>query len=563
MSVNSNVANQSKTKEVITETLNTLTTILSNSLGPYGSTSIIQDKLTVNHAITKDGYSILNKIKFDNEIASTILDIVKKISRSLVREVGDGSTSAIVVSNSLFKELDSLISEFKVPRKDIIDTLAKFEEVLVEFIKKEATEITEENFDIIKEIATVSNNNDEKAGQIIYNIYKEIGADGFISLELSDDVVDSYTVTKGIELNRGYITNDFANQVDKVTGEFKDALVFMSNQTLDLEDQKILADLMGEVIFDRNKPLVIISKGYSSEIANMLRINHRRDELKGRMVAIDYALATDHHRESFEDLAIYLGATIYDKFEMGQLQKFDIDKLGKCNKVTVNENTSKLIEGQGDPEAIKERIEYLNTRLEEISKREKYIDTTEDEYKIKKRIADLNCSIANLFIGGSTELEKETRKFLMEDAVFACRSALRNGYISGGNLIIPRIIDKNLDDIIEKIISDKSLFRYFNDDEKYNFIKEFSIKIKQAFRNSFETVLMNKFEDNENLIDDIISECIVNDKIYNLKTDEFEDISNTKIINSTQTDIEIMKATFSIIGLLVTSNQFVSVQYQQ
>ncbi|PTU25818.1 hypothetical protein DA469_21770, partial [Bacillus subtilis] len=208
------------------------------------------------------------------------------------------------------------------------------------------------------------------------------------------------------------------------------------------------------------------------------------------------------------------------------------------------------------------RIEYLNTRLEEINKREKYIDTTEDEYRIKKRIADLNCSIANLFIGGSTELEKETRKFLMEDAVFACRSALRNGYISGGNLIIPRIIDKNLDVIIEKIISDKSLFRYFNDVEKYNFIKEFSIKIKQAFRNSFETVLMNKFEDNENLIDDIISECIVNDKIYNLKTDEFEDISNTKIINSTQTDIEIMKATFSIIGLLVTSNQFVSVQYQ-
>ncbi|QXN70150.1 putative chaperonin GroEL [Bacillus phage vB_BspM_Internexus] len=562
MSVNSNVANQIKTKEVITETLNVLTTILSNSLGPYGSTSIIQDKLTVNHAITKDGYSILNKIKFDNEIASTILDIVKKISRSLVREVGDGSTSAIVVSNSLFKELDSLISEFKVPRKDIIDTLAKFEEVLVEFIKKEATEITEENFDIIKEIATVSNNNDEKAGQIIYDIYKEIGADGFINLELSDDVVDSYTVTKGIELNRGYITNDFANQVDKVTTEFKDALVFMSNQTLDADDSDLIGDLMGSVMFDRHKPLVIISKGYSSEIANMLRINHRRDGLED-MVAIDYALANDHHRESFEDLAIYLGATIYDKFEMGQLDKFDIDKLGKCNKVTVNENTTKLIEGQGDPQAIKERIEYLNTRLEEISKREKYIDTTEDEYKIKKRIADLNCSIANLFIGGSTELEKETRKFLMEDAVFACRSALRNGYISGGNLIIPRIIDKNLDNIIEKIISDKSLFRYFNDGEKYNFIKEFSIKIKQAFRNSFETVLMNKFEDNENLIDDIISECIVNDKIYNLKTDEFEDINNTKIINSTQTDIEIMKATFSIIGLLVTSNQFVSVQYQQ
>ncbi|AMS01312.1 chaperonin GroEL [Bacillus phage AR9] len=562
MSVKSNVADQSKTKEVITETLNTLTTILSNSLGPYGSTSIIQDKLTVNHAITKDGYSILNKIKFDNEIASTILDIVKKISRSLVREVGDGSTSAIVVSNSLFKELDSLITEFKVPRKDIIDTLAKFEEVLVEFIKNEATEITEENFNIIKEIATVSNNNDEKAGQIIYDIYKEIGANGFINLELSDDIVDSYTVTKGIELNRGYITNDFANQVDKVTTELKDALVFMSNQTLDESDSDLIGSLMGDVMLGRKKPLVIISKGYSSEIVNMLRINHRRDELKD-LVAIDYALATDHHRESFEDLAIYLGATIYDKFEMGQLDAFDIDKLGKCNKVTVNENTSKLIEGQGDPEAIKERIEYLNTRLEEINKREKYIDTTEDEYRIKKRIADLNCSIANLFIGGSTELEKETRKFLMEDAVFACRSALRNGYISGGNLIIPRIIDKNLDVIIEKIISDKSLFRYFNDDEKYNFIKEFSIKIKQAFRNSFETVLMNKFEDNENLIDDIISECIVNDKIYNLKTDEFEDISNTKIINSTQTDIEIMKATFSIIGLLVTSNQFVSVQYQQ
>lgn len=554
-----NVLSEASTKYLIKNTLETLTIILSKSLGPYGSTTIMQDKFSMNHNITKDGFSILNKIKFDNESASTILEFVRKISRNLVKEVGDGSTSAIIVSNSLYNEITTLMENYQIPAKDVIDALKEYEIILTKLVNDLSTPITEENFDKLKLIASIANNNDDKAGDLIYNLYKEVGKDGFITLESSTTEEDKYEIQKGIELPRGYINMVFANQPDKVTYEADNAFVFMCNESLEENDMSMLGNIMGEALKVK-KPLVIIAKGFDQEIRNFLHINKHQNKAELDIVAVDYALLSRHHFESFEDLAIYLGATIYDKFD-GEVPEPTIEDLGLCAKVIVNETSTRFIEGQGDKAKIKERVEYIEGLIKKANEMDDKLDQTEELFQYRKRIANLDCKVATLYIGGKSEIEKETRKYLMEDAIFACQSALRNGYISGGNLIIPRVIIKNFSSIVGELSQNTSLARTIPEEKKREFFTDFNNHLFNAFANSFRTVLRNKYSD-EKSIDVIVDHNIVHDTIHNLKTSQDEDINDTNIINSVRTDIEILKATFSIITLLATSNQFVSVDFQ-
>ena len=180
-------------------------------------------------------------------------------------------------------------------------------------------------------------------------------------------------------------------------------------------------------------------------------------------------------------------------------------------------------------------------------------------FKLKKRIASLQNSTANLYIGGNSEIERNTRQFLFEDSILAVRSAIEYGYVIGGNLIIPRILDTHTDEIVEKIITNKAFNHLYSDEELREPFKEeiesFIYTISKCFKNSFERVLFNANFPRER-INEIVSICISKDQIYNLKTRHYEKDKETKIINSAQTDIEIMKACFSIIGLLGTSNQF-------
>jgi chaperonin GroEL len=558
--VKSNVVNQTETREYIGRTLETLNDILSKSLGPYGATTIIQDKLSMNHAITKDGYTILNKIKFDNEIATTILEIVKKVSRNLVKEVGDGSTSAIVVSNALFQQLLKVSNEHNIPRKDILEVLEAYEKALSELVEKESIAITEENFDKIRSIASVSNNNDDKAGDLIFHIYEKIGGNGFISLETSTNVEDSYIITEGIELPRGNISSIYANKPDKTTTEFEKPFIFMCNEALDENDLAMMAEVLGKAMkFAR--PLVVIAKGYDTEVKNFFHINKIQNRALD-VAVVDYAIVNNYHRESFEDLAIYLGASIYDKYGGERPSEFDVERLGNCAKAIINETSSKFIEGFGEREKIDERIGLIEDQMKEVEKKEKYIDTTEEIFQLRKRIANLNCLIATLYVGGSSDLERETRKYLMEDAVFACQSAIRSGYVTGGNLIIPRVMKDNWNDIIFDMTKNNELVKTLvHHEDRKQFFNNFSEALYRAFAESFYTVLTNKYGAiSENY--EKIEHCIDNNLIFNLKKNTFEKLEETSIINSVKTDIEIMKASFSIIGLLATSNQFVSVQYQ-
>jgi len=563
--LNSNIIDEAEAKEKIRSTLSKIAQEVSRSLGPYGSTTIIEDRLG-DHYMTKDGYTILKAMNYNYDISRTVLDIVKKISKSLVRTVGDGSTSSVIIANELFGSINTISEKLELAPQDILEIFNVLAEKFEELILEHATQITDENFDeTITKIATISCNNNQESGKLFCDIFKAIGRYGFINLENGKSSKDYFEKVQGIEVPRGWINARMANQSDRISTEYENALVFMMNDMMSDDEIDVIAGMMDTICIKQNVPLILIATNYTSSVKSFFDANLQKNKHLP-VVAIDIDASTKRGRERFEDLALALGCHYYDKFNgMEKIKDFSIKDLGKCKRFKGDDLKSIFIDGDGytsNAEKLQEHIKNLEDEYQRLQHMDEIHDNREtDLFQIKKRIATLTSSMATLYVGGNSEMERTTRKFLMEDAVYACRSSIEHGYVVGGNLILPKLIDKYETDIITKTISDKRLEYLFN---IYETVLSFSNAIKfildtvfSAFKKSFLTVLENAHINKEKA-EEIIDTCLMEDKIYNVKLRRYENDNETNVINSAQTDIEIIKASFSIIGLLATSNQFIT-----
>ena len=539
-------------KEEIGKTLTELSDALSMTLGPYGQTTIVMDKF-YNHVITKDGYTVLNRIMIEEDIPNTVLDIVRKISRKLVRKVGDGSTSSIVIANNLYHSLEKVASEYEkenIRTKDILDIIDGITVWLRQEISRKSIMIEDGNFLPLEDIASVSCNNNREHGKLVREIFEKIGRHGFVNIETSPSESTYYDIIEGLELPRGYINTLMVNQADNKTCVLNKAAVFMTDGVMDESDLPFLADLINNNCIKLGKSLVIIAKSFDHTIQNMINTNLIQNRNKGielPILCVDIATASKDAQDIFHDIAATLGCKPLLK-SVGQTtdgNDWSPSNLGYCKKVISTQGTTRMIDGNNDTPERRERKEFVKKLIEDRMRTEKFVDLDEEFHQLRKRLTILEGRMANLYIGGNSEESKETEKFLFEDAVFACRSALKFGYIMGGNLIIPRIIH-------EYMASEKEI-----DPLK----KRILIALKEAFARTFETVLFNRYQDWDKCRE-ITTRCISEGTIFNLLTYEYEGVvSTTSIVNSAETDIEILKSALSIISLIVTSNQFISVRF--
>lgn len=540
-----NIVDEKQYKKLVNMTLEKISQSLVKSLGYYGSSAIIEDKIS-GHTASKDGYTILNSFKFQNPIATTIYEIIKKISFNLVQTVGDGSTSSVVIAKELFDGINNAMNDpsnplSNCPPKIIFDTLKSIEDELKEEIGKVATPITDDNFDVIRKIAEVSNNNDNNVGQNIYDIYKKIKNEGFIYLENSKTNEDHYEILNGIEFASGMVAEDFSNDKNKPQFTAKEARIFMCNDRLDSTDLALMVDSVGYIISQMTAPLVIIARSFSVEFVSTFQVNKQRQP-GIQICLVDFNFASKNQEEIFKDIALYTGCEIYDK-SMGseRLGKNFYKMTGKCSEIQITNKTTKIIGMNCSQEDIDERVKGIDENIEALKELN---DPTMDSriFQLETRKANLKSLVVKYFVGGDTEFEKNNRKYLIEDSIFACKAALQSGYVSGGNLIIPKILSDN-----------SNLIGEVNGDPVRNALYDIILK---SFKNCYSYVLGNRFV-NKDEIKPIVDKCINEGLIYNLKTDKYEKDSETDIINSAMTEIEIMKAAFSIIGILVTSNQFI------
>jgi len=569
-----NVVEEKNSKNKMRATSALIAKALIATLGPYGSSTIIESNDT-HHFATKDGYDLINKMSFEDEVSRTILDLFRVTSSNQVLSVGDGSTSAIVVANALFQALTDpkQVENFKrIAPKDINDILNDLSEMIETELKKMAVPISSDMKEL-DTIAAIANNNDYEAGKFIGDIYRKIGKYGFITMDFNDKKnKDSYETKSGIEWNFGYPDFIYGKDYDdgKVVYE-QNPRVIISNSTLSYDDiETVLIPLMQCALNNENAELVIVANDFDEDVLNFFKINRTKHlKIGDKSVPMIFTptsmdLVTAESKNRLEDLALICNCKIYDKFVTKKAEIIANPALyvGKASKAIISKKFTQIVAEDSltseHKKIIDSKIKELKKSIEELTSNDEL--SSEDEmklYNLRTRCSRLSSSAAIVHVGGKTFTERKTRSRLMEDSIFACKSALEYGYIPGGNICIPKILKSNKSAFVS-ILAKK--YNYLPIENIRTFFFYFIDILCNAFLESYRAVLNNSYM-SEAETEKTIERCLTNNEFYNLKLHRFENWKDTTVINSVNTDIEILKTCLSIIGILSTSNQFMTINF--
>lgn len=575
-----NNINKASSRKKIKATANIIARILAGSAGPYGSTAIIQSD-SRSHLCTKDGLDIINKIQINDDVGTVILDMIRQIANTQVITVGDGSTSAILIANSLYQAItdnDEKITE--ITPKDIIEILDIFSNWMESKIKQSSRKISEDYHEL-ETIAMISTNNDLEIGKNIMSAYQKIGEYGFISTDKSQAVEKDYVeIKQGIEWDRGYIDQAFTRDIKSNKIEHQDPLIFICNGTITYKIiENVLTSIIGNVCFTKNKPLLIICNAVDEEARNFFITNRNIKEINPQspvnpiFTVVDLDNVTEGSKLKYETLALCCECEIYDPVKEAQfgintlgngstevIEKVYGKFIGHAKGAIINEkHTQVIFDKVGDEyqELIDKKISEVTDKIKEYEARELLSnDENMKVFRMKQQLADLKGSVAIYHVGGKTATERNTKERLIEDAIKACKSAIKSGYVIGGNLIVPYLLTlkQNYKEIYAILIKK---FGYIKNSKTFDDILQL---IKLAFLDSYRIVLSNSYL-SDNQIDKIIDNCLKDKKFYNLKNHKYEDFDFTSVINPAETDIQILRSTISIIGILSTSNQVLTYNF--
>lgn len=571
-----NVVDEKLSKKKIRATLEIIAKALSSTLGPDGSTTILQDTQK-QHLVSKDGLDVIERMTFQDEIARTVLDLVKNISLNQVLAVGDGSTSAIIVANALYQEFTAEKNKdhFKyVSPKAIVDILNFLAEYLEKELKQRAIPVSEDLHEIA-EIAAIAMNNDETVGKLVQQVYQKIGKYGFATTDITEKYEDDIIEFKhGISWKRGYIHATFAEKFENSKIIHDNPAVFITNSQISADDcDALFRPLIGQICAKEDRPLIIVANYIDDDAKNFFR-NVREIWKLGKkeliFTVVDIDQVTDINYYNLRDLALLCGCEIYNKnlytisdvvcrldpaYKHNDKTKF----IGNALKATITKNSTEIIcddelLSESEIATKREVINKITADLDELNKKSNLSNEEINmNFMYKTRKSNLENLTAIIHIGGRSYEERRSRERLFEDALFASRSAINYGYIVGGNIMIPFILNSNCNELA-KLLKDK--FDYIKQDK--DFFKYFILLLRDSFLESYRSVLDNSYLLSDDQIDKILDVVLYKNQFYNLKTHSFENFTETSVINSVDTDIQIMRSCISLIGLLATSNQVIT-----
>ena len=404
-----------KTRSLLLKGVNSLADAVQTTLGPKGRNVIIEQEFG-EPKITKDGVTVAKNIEFSNRFINLGAKLTKQAAQRASKESGDGTTTATVLTRELFNEGCKSISSGMNPM-DIKKGMLHALKIVKNYLEKSSRRVITKN-DIFK-VATISANNDKEIGKMISNIIEKVGVDGSISVENGKTLKHEIQYTQGLKFNNGFVSPYFINQVKNQKCILENCYVLITDNKLnDIQDiSKIL-----EFCLVKNKPLLIICDDIESEILATLIINKLKGALKVCVVkAPSYG---ESRKELLDDIALVTGGKYLNE-EIGlSLKNISPENiLGSCKKIIISKDNTTLIEGSGNKNKIKDRINVLKDIIKN--------DNT-DKSHIEKRISKLTGGVAILKIGGVSETEVNELKDRIDDAICATKAAISEGIVPGG-----------------------------------------------------------------------------------------------------------------------------------
>lgn len=411
-------------REALLKGVNALADAVQVTLGPMGRNVIIGNNSNVPSS-TKDGVTVANNVFFEDQFENMGASIIRQAAAKTADEAGDGTTTATIIArNIIVNGLEAMQNGANpVLLKKGIDKAAKAVAKIIESFRKEIG-MDEEK---IRQVATISANNDEKLGTLISKTIMQVGKEGIITIENSPGLQTETIITKGLQFDRGYESPYFVNDMDRMETHYEDAYVLIYNRKLSQ-----IRDFMPILDKVRNsgKPLLIIADEIQAEALATLVAN--RIKRGYPVVAVKSPNYGDHRQHVLQDIAISTGAEIVGgETSSLKLEKLELNHLGKCGKIIVSHSQTILINGYGDPEKIKSRIAQMRAQLENAVK-ENLADYHINQ--LKERIAKLTGGVAVMYVGATTEMEMLEKKDRVDDALFATKAAIAEGIVPGGGV---------------------------------------------------------------------------------------------------------------------------------
>ena len=400
---------------------------VASTLGPAGRTVLIKDE-TGDIKVTKDGVTVAKAFnQLEDQTESIGAELAKKVSIKSANEVGDGTTTSTILATSILEEGIKQINDGSNP-VNIKKGIDEATNIVVKELKNMSTEISDDAQ--IKEVATISGNNDKEIGNLISTALDKVGRDGIVTIEESKTGDTSLEVVEGMQFERGYKSPYFVTDNNSMSAVLDDPyiLIYDGRITQAAELINVLNKASGET-----KPILIVAEDIDGEALATLIVNKMRGTIQA--VAVKAPEFGDRRTMALEDLATVTGGQVISKnkgFKLDKMQPLQFGEvLGTARKITVEKETTTIIDGKGGEESISSRANEIKTQLDTAN-------SAFEKEKLQERLAKLIGGVAIINVGGNSEIEIREKKDRVEDALFATKAALDEGIVVGGGTALLR-----------------------------------------------------------------------------------------------------------------------------
>lgn len=489
------------------------------TLGPKGRNVIIS-KSFGGPTVTKDGVSVAKEVELKDALENMGAQMVKEVASKTNDLAGDGTTTATVLAQAIVKEGLKNVAAGANPM-DLKRGIDKAVEAIIEDLGKQA-QVVGSDSEKIKQIASISANNDEVIGELIATAFAKVGKEGVITVEEAKGTDTYVDVVEGMQFDRGYLSPYFVTNPEKMEVELERPYILLYDKKV--SSLKELLPVL-EPVAQSGKPLLIIAEDVDGEALSTLVVNKLRGALK--IAAVKAPGFGDRRKAMLEDIAILTGGTVISEESGYTLENATLEMLGTAEKVTIDKDNTTVVNGAGNADMIKNRVNQIKAQME----------TTTSDYdreKLQERLAKLAGGVAVLYVGAASEVEMKEKKDRVDDALHATRAAVEEGIVAGGGVALLRA----------KAVLDK--LQASNADEATG-IQIVSRAVESPLRTIVE---------NAGLEGSVVVAKVAEGKAnfgYNAKTDEYVDMLKAGIIDPKKVTRVALENAASVSGMILTT----------
>ena len=503
--------------------VNVLADAVKITLGPKGR-NVVLDKSFGAPTVTKDGVSVAKEIELEDNFENMGAQMVKEVASQTSDVAGDGTTTATVLSQAIFREGLKAVSAGFNPM-DLKRGIDKATRVIVEQLESISVPCTDDM--AISQVGTISANSDLSVGEIIAEAMQKVGKEGVITVEEGQGLDNELEVVEGMQFDRGFLSPYFINQAESQSVELEEPFIL-------LFDKKIsnIRDLLPllEGVAKSGRPLLVIAEDIEGEALATLVVNNIRGIVK--VAGVKAPGFGDRRKAMLQDIAILTGGQVISE-EVGlSLEKATLEDLGNAKKIQITKENTTVIDGAGTGSDIKSRIDQINREIEDSS-------SDYDREKLQERVAKLSGGVAVIKVGAATEIEMKEKKARVEDALHATRAAVEEGIVPGGGVALVRAKGS-----LEDLEGD-------NDDQNVG------INIlKKALEEPLRQIVSNSGNDASVVLNEVANGK--GNYGYNAATGEYGDLVEMGIIDPTKVTRYALQNAASVTGLLLTTEAMVA-----